>query len=372
MRPVEDGVSGYLGAVTRTLGVEEEFLLIDHDGFTTPRATEMLARCASPLPAGMTMQRELRNTQVELATGVCTDVTELRAQLTAGRQALAVTAAQMDVRVLASGTPVVGSAASRPSLEPRFARVDELFADLAVDYQACGCHVHVGVPDKDTAVAVVNHVARWLPALLALSVNSPFHNGQDTGYASWRIVQQSRFPGSGIPPWCPDFSRWQQEVARLVDCGVLVDERQTFWFARPSPYLPTVEFRIADTGATVDDAVLQALLCRALVNTALADLDHGTEAVPVQTGAAAVWTASRYGMDGPAVDPLLGKQMPATVMVTSLLDHVRDALDETGELAEVRRLLTDRCTGATRQRLLAAAGLDAVVRQLSLGGSHDC
>jgi carboxylate-amine ligase len=214
-------------------------------------------------------------------------------------------------------------------------------------------------------------VARWLPALLALSVNSPFHHGQDSGYESWRIVLQSRFPGAGIPPWCADFSRWQQEVARLVDCGVLVDERQTFWFARPSAHLPTVEFRIADTAAVVDDAVVQALLCRALVNTALAQLDHGTEAVPVQTAAAAVWTASRYGMDGPAVDPLLGKQMPATVMMAGLLDHVREALAETGDLAEVRRLLTDRCTGATRQRQLAAAGLDSVVRQLSLGGSHD-
>jgi len=91
----------------------------------------------------------------------------------------------------------------------------------------------------------------------------------------------------------------------------------------------------------------------------------------VQTGAAAVWTASRYGMDGPAVDPLLGKQLPATVMVAGLLDHVSAALEDTGELAEVRRLLTDRCTGATRQRLLAAAGLDTVIRQLSLGGSHD-
>jgi carboxylate-amine ligase len=357
--------------VTSTLGVEEEFLLIDHDGITTPQAAEVLARCVGPLPAGMIVQRELRDTQVEVATGVCTDVAELRAQLAVGRQALAMAAAELDVRVLASGTPVVGSAAPRPAMAPRFARVDELFADLAVDYQACGCHVHVGVPDKDTAVAVVNHVARWLPALLALAVNSPFHNGQDTGYESWRVVQQSRFPGSGIPPWCADFSRWQQEVARLVDCGVLVDERQTFWYARPSPHLPTVEIRIADTGATVDDAVLQALLCRALVDTALADLDHGTEAVPVQTAAAAVWTASRYGMDGPAVDPLLGKQMPASVMVTGLVDHVRHALEENDELAEVRRLLTDRCTAATRQRLLAAAGLDSVVRQLSLGGSHD-
>ncbi|MBB5897126.1 YbdK family carboxylate-amine ligase [Kutzneria kofuensis] len=354
-----------------TVGVEEEFLLIDRSGTTTPRAAEVLARCAGPLPAGMRVQRELRDTQVEVATGVCSDAAELRGQLAAGRRALAAAASATDVRVLATGTPVLGSAQPEKAVDPRFGRVDELYGDIASDYEACGCHVHVGVPDKDTAVAVVNHVARWLPTLLALSVNSPFYNGQDRGYESWRIVQQSRFPGSGIAPWCADHSRWQQEVSRLVDCGVLVDEKQTFWFARPSPRWPTVEFRVADTAATVDDAVLQALLCRALVNTALAQLDRGVEALPVQTAAAAVWTASRYGMDGPAVDPVLGKQVSASVMVALLLDHVRDALVDAGELDEVHRLLRDRCTGATRQRLLAAAGLSAVVRQLSLGGNDD-
>jgi carboxylate-amine ligase len=363
---------GYFGGVTSTIGVEEEFLLIDRAGITTPLAAEVLARCTGPLPAGMTVQRELRDTQVEVATGVCTSAADLRDQLAAGRRALARAATRVDARVLAAATPVVGSAPPEKAADPRFGRVDELYEDIAADYEACGCHVHVGVPDKDTAVAVVNHVGRWLPTLLALSVNSPFHNGQDRGYGSWRIVQQSRFPGSGIAPWCGDHARWQQEVSRLVDCGVLVDEKQTFWFARPSPRWPTVEFRVADTAATVDDAMLQALLCRALVNTALSQLDRGVEALPAQTAAAAVWTASRYGMDGPAVDPVLGKQIPASAMVASLVDHVRDALVDAGDLAEVHRLLRDRATGATRQRLLAAVGLAAVVRQLSLGGKDDC
>ncbi|WP_043715296.1 YbdK family carboxylate-amine ligase [Kutzneria sp. 744] len=354
-----------------TIGVEEEFLLVDRAGDTTPRAAEVVARCVAPLPDGMTVQRELRDTQVEVATGVCRDATELRDQLVAGRAALMAAASILDVRVLATGTPVMGSAQPEKSANPRFALVDELYAGIADDYEACGCHVHVGVPDRDTAVAVVNHVARWLPTLLALSVNSPFHNGLDHGYGSWRIVQQSRFPGSGIPPWCADHAQWQEEISRLVECGVLVDEKQTFWFARPSPRWPTVEFRIADTAATVDDAVLQALLCRALVTTVLAQLDRGVEALPAQTAAAAVWTASRYGMDGPAVDPVLGRQIPAPVMMTLLLDHVRDALVDAGELDEVHRLLRDRCSGATRQRLVAAAGLSAVVRRLSLGGGND-
>ena len=354
--------------VTTTVGVEEEFLLIDRTGATTPQAVEVQARCAGPLPAGMTVQRELRDTQLEIATGVCTSAAELRDQLTAGRRVLAAAAAETDVRVLAGGTPVLASAKPEWSNVPRFARIDDLFGDLTTDYEVCGGHVHVGVTDKETAVAVVNHVARWLPTLLALSVNSPFHHGIDRGYGSWRVVQQSRFPGSGIAPWCLDHAQWQQEIARLVDCGVLVDEKQTFWYARPSPRHPTVEFRIADTAATVDDAVLQALLSRALVATALAQLDRGVEGVPMPTAAAAVWAASRYGMDGPAVDPSVGKQVHAGAMATSLVAHVRDALTDSDDLDEVLSLLSDRRTGAERQR---AAGLMAAVKLLTLGDNVD-
>jgi carboxylate-amine ligase len=109
--------------------------------------------------------------------------------------------------------------------------------------------------------------------------------------------------------------------------------------------------------------VLQALLCRALVTTALAELDRGTEAVPIQTTAAAVWTAARYGMDGPAIEPLVGKQVPAGAMVTSLIAHARDALTDSGDLDEVLALLGERRTGAERQR---AAGLTAAVELLTL------
>jgi carboxylate-amine ligase len=154
----------------------------------------------------------------------------------------------------------------------------------------------------------------------------------------------------------------------MVDCGVLVDENQTFWFARPSPRLPTVEIRVADTAATVEDAVLQALLSRALVRTALADLDRGMAAqrLPTQVAAAAVWTASRYGMAGPAVDPLLSKQVPPKLMLAALLDHVHDALEDADDLTEVRALLRKRHTGAQRQRRAASNGLHAVIRLLTL------
>ncbi|WP_424186945.1 carboxylate-amine ligase [Actinokineospora sp. G85] len=358
-----------------TMGVEEEFLLVAaSSGATAAVAEEVFDRASgAELPVGASIQRELRDTQIEAATGVCSTSADLREQLLAGRRALAGAGRPDDVLVVPSGTPAVAA-----EVEPgapatkRFAVIDGLFAGVTRDYEACGLHVHVGVADPDTAVAVINHLARWLPTLLALSANSPFHQGRDTGYASWRNVQQARFPGFGLPPHVSDFDQFRAENARLVDCGALADVNQTFWFARPSNKWPTVEIRIADTAATVDDAILQALVTRALVRTALADLALGREAppLPAQVASAAVWSAARYGLDGPGVDLDQGKQVPATRLLADLVEHVRDALVDAGDRDEVEGLLRavhTRGAGASRQRQLAAAGgLPGVMRALSL------
>jgi carboxylate-amine ligase len=356
------------------MGVEEEFLLVDPaSGATVPLAEKAVARAsAADLPTGATVQRELRDTQVEAATGVCATAVELRAHLTVGRRAVAAAARDLGTAAVASASPVRGSGGAAPSSLPRFAAIDDMYGEVTRDYEACGCHVHVGVADRDTAVAVVNHLGRWLPTLLALSVNSPFHHERDTGYGSWRIVQQSRFPGSGLAPYFRDHAAFRAEVGRLVECGILADQAQTFWFARPSPRLPTVELRVADTASTVDDAVLQALLGRALIRTTLAELDRGREAepVPTQVAAAAVWSAARHGLAGPGVHLGLARRAPAINLVAALLDHVADSLAETGDLPEARALLDRlRCrgTGADRQRRVAAAGgLAAVVTELTL------
>ncbi|PPK71231.1 YbdK family carboxylate-amine ligase [Actinokineospora auranticolor] len=362
-----------VGTDARTMGVEEEFLLVEPaTGATVPAVARVLAEAAGrSLPSGAIVQRELRASQVETATGVCATAGELRSQLAALRQALAEVARRAGVVAVPMGTPpLTRDTTTDPIGGPRFARIDGAYAGVTRDYEACGLHVHVGVPDKDTAVAVVNHVNRWLPTLLALSVNSPLHGGRDTGYGSWRVVQQSRFPGSGLAPYAADHQAWQAEVARLVDYGVLADEDQSFWYARPAPRLPTVEFRIADTAATVDDALLQALLSRALVRTALADLERGREAaaIPPSDAQAAVWAASRYGPRGQAVD--LGNRVPASavVLLHGLLLHTRDALADTGDTDEVRALLSGQPrTGAQLQRDLAkVVGVAGVPRRMAL------
>jgi carboxylate-amine ligase len=205
------------------------------------------------------------------------------------------------------------------------------------------------LPDRETAVHVVNHLRPWLPTLLALGGNSPFDRGRDTGYASWRMMDQAAFPGSGVPPFFRTAAEHDVRVARLVDCGVLVDEAMTFWLARPSPRYPTVEVRVADTAATVDDAVLQAGLTRALVDTAR---EAGTAPEPDdQVLAAAVWSAARYGLSGPGVDPMTARRVPAVELVEALLEHVSDALgDDRDRIRSLVRGVSVNGTGAQRQR----------------------
>ncbi|WP_344320150.1 glutamate--cysteine ligase [Streptomyces macrosporus] len=348
-----DGTAGGL-----TMGVEEEFLLADPTtARTVPGAQAVLRRVRKDAATadGSGVKAEFLATQVESATAVCTTLEELRDRLTADRARLVDAAREEGLHLLSSGTAVVSDGRPPVAEGERFRRISEVFADVVDDYEVCGCHVHVGVPDRETAVAVVNRVRPWLPTLLALSANSPISHGRDHGYASWRMMEQRRFPTSGMPPRFADAASYDAEVERLVSYGTLIDDRMSFWLMRPSPWLPTVEFRVADAAATVDDAVLQAALGRALVRRALADLEAGLPEPELddRAAAAAVWAAARYGPAGDAVDPLTHVRKPAAELIDALLRHVRPALEETGDTETVRTLLAAvrrDGTGADRQR----------------------
>lgn len=344
-----------------TFGVEEEFLVVvPQTGAPVGRGPAVLAGVADGDPQ-LKVHPELLTAQIEATTGVCSTLGQLSEQLRSGRDRMARAAQAERLALITSGAPPLPGAPSPVSPGRRFARISDTYRAVITDYQACGCHVHVGVPDRETAVAVVNHLHRWLPSLLALSANSPFHLGADTGYASWRMVQQSRFPGSGIPPRFDSAADHDRQVARLVDCGVLVDEAMTFWLARPSPHLPTVELRVADAATTVGEALLQAALARALVRTAQRELDAGREAPESdeRLEQAAVWTAARHGLDGPGVDLVARRRVPAAELVHGMVRWVAPALEETRDLAAVRKLVAGllHCgTGARRQRAAASRG----------------
>lgn len=346
-----------------TLGVEEEFLIADPVRLEPVAAVPDILHSLSEQAVAADLKPELLASQVEAATGVCGSLAAVRAQLAQSRRVLAEAAAAHGAVVLSTGFAPESSdgVAHEVSAGERYRRVGDLYQAVATDYSACGCHVHVGIGDRDTAVAVVNHLRPWLPTLLALSANSPFAGGRDTGYASWRTVTQCRFPGFGVPPWFADLAAYEEALARRSDLGITVDSRMTFWCARPSEHVPTVEVRVADALATVDETVLQAGLVRALVVRAQMDLKAGREAPQGDpfVAEAAMWSAARYGLDGPAVDPVSERRVPADRLLDALLAHVEDALTETGDRDEVFDLVAavrSAGNGAQRQRGAAAAG----------------
>lgn len=372
------GVGGHAPGVS--LGVEEEFLLVDPgSGECVGHAEDVLER-AGPhrwRASGGSFHTELLGSQVEAVTGVCHDLAGLRAQLRYGRARLAEAARERGALLVAAGTPVLGGRPPPAARGERFAAIVSAYGDVVEDYQACGCHVHVGVPDREAAVAVVNHLRPWLPVLVALAANSPFDRGRPTRYAARRMMEMARFPGAGVPPWSASAADYDARVAALVESGALVDGAMTFWLARPSPRWPTVEVRAGDAAATADEAVLQAALVRGLVAAALADLAAGREAPRVdgQVCAAALWNAARHGLDGAMVDPVSHRAVPARRLLDGLVARAAPALEEAGDLDAVSRLVEGvrrAGTGAERQRRAARRGgpravVDMLVRQTESG-----
>ncbi|WP_367128487.1 glutamate--cysteine ligase [Saccharothrix sp. HUAS TT1] len=356
-QPPEAGMGG---EPNLTLGVEEEFLLVDaRTGEPAPHGAEVVESARSRF--GVDLDVELAAAQVETRTPVCHELADVRRQLHGLRLVAAETAHRLGHRLLAVGVPPVGRPEVETSGAERYHRMAEDYRLLAAEQSICGCHVHVGVPDPETAVRVCNHLRPWLPLLGAVTANSPFARGLDTGYASWRSVVWARWPGAGPPPYFESLAHYESTCDALLAAGVAHDRRMMYWDVRPSAHLPTVEVRVADVAATVDEAVLLAALVRALVATALADLRRGLDAPPVPTEVlrAAAWRSARDGITGQALDVLSGRLVPARLLLDRLLHRVRDQLSD-ADLDLVGSLLStlDREGGgaARQRRAFAEAG----------------
>ncbi|MFE2754547.1 glutamate--cysteine ligase [Actinosynnema sp. NPDC059335] len=351
-QPSEAAMGSLVGAAP-TLGVEEEFLLVDAlTGEPVPHGGEVVESVRSRF--GVALDVELAASQVEVQTPVCRDLADVRRQLHGLRLVAAEAAHRLGHRLLAVGAPPVGGPDVVISDRERYRALGEDYRLLAGEQSICGCHVHVAVPDPETAVQVCNHVRPWLPVLGTLTANSPFTRGRDTGYASWRSIVWSRWPTAGPPPYFESLAHYESTCDALLAAGAIRDRRMVYWDVRPSAHLPTVEVRVADVAATVDEAVLLAALVRALVVAALADLGRGLRATPVPTEVlrAACWRSARDGIGGQALDVLSGRLLPARLLLDRLLHHVHDHLDHAdGELVgQLVSTLDGNGGGAARQR----------------------
>jgi carboxylate-amine ligase len=277
------------------------------------------------------------------------------------RRALCTTAGDHGMHILAAGTmPLAGTRLQQITPEERYREIEQIHQQVSREMMACGMHVHVGMPDREEAVQVLNHVRAYLAPLLALSANSPFWDECDTGFASYRSILWGRWPSAALPQLFSSVEEYDAVGQMLIDSGAIVDLGQIYWDTRLSVANPTLEFRVADVCLTVDEAVLQAGLCRALVRTCRERVRCGVPppAVRNELLQAAKWRAARFGLEDQLFDPLHRVLLAPAKLFEHLLDDLRDALDAEGDTEQVRDLL-DRVlcdgSGARRQRAAFAA-----------------
>jgi YbdK family carboxylate-amine ligase len=335
-----------------TFGVEEEFHLVDPVTYRLTRSPA-LAQAVMRQESGPHLHAEITTTQVESATGVCTSLSQLRAELVTTRAEAAGAAARAGVRILAASTHPFDSWQQQDiTPAPRYRAMVERWAGLAQQQDICGCHVHVGVPDLGTAVAVMDRARPYLPVLLAMTGSSPFHDGVDTGHHSYRTMWWSRWPTTGPPEYFGSADRFHEVVAGMVTSGVIADSSHLYWDVRPSSHLPTLEFRLADVCTEVDDVVLHAALVRSLVRV-LADRTDPCPRPRPELLRAARWRAARHGLDDGLFDPVRGDLVPARVAVRRLLTELREDLrdhDEWDVVVDMVERLFERGTSSSRQR----------------------
>ncbi|MBV9025038.1 MAG: glutamate--cysteine ligase [Streptomycetaceae bacterium] len=340
-----------------TFGVEEEFLLVDRETRVPTPCVSMVLKSAGEV-LGDQVQAELFPTQVETCTRPVRTLQELRGELLRLRTAIAAAAAETGCLAVASGTAVVPAPGSfEVTGSSRYLRMAAEFGAVTDELGSgvCGCHVHVAVSCRDEAVRLGNHLRPWLPTVGALAANSPFRKGWDSGYASWRAMSWSQWPGVGPPPMLPDAAAYDALVDSLIAAGFMLDRGMIYWYARPSEHFPTLEVRVADVNADLDTVVLLAALVRGLTATLVGAVraDEPAPAIPDRLLQAAHWRAARDGLAGFGLDLAAGRPRPAVELVEALIERAAPGLEAAGDMDEVqalwRRVRLAR-GGAARQR----------------------
>lgn len=347
--------------MARTMGVEEEMLLVDvRNGRPRSVSGQLLVRAEGQPPpvAGLgvhgAVEGEFQQQQIETHTAPAADLDVLRAEVLRWRREAFAAARESGSSVAALGTsplPVSPIAAK----STRYAWMEDRYQRTAREHLTCGCHVHVSVESDEEGVAVLDRIRVWMPVLLALSANSPFWDGEDSGFASYRTQSLVRWPSWGPTDRFGSSEAYHRLVREMVMTSVILDEGMVYFDARLAQHYPTVEIRAADVCFTVDEAIVLAAICRGLVETAAQEWAAGTEAPDVPTAMLrlATWQAAREGLTGQLLDPFTGRPKPCWDVVDHLIEHIGPALEADGDLLTVQEglaRLREEGNGAIRQR----------------------
>lgn len=338
-----------------TIGVEEEYQIIN------PQTRELSSRVKQILPKaqkalGEEVQPEVQQSQIEIGTPVCRTLSDVRAELVRLRREVIAAAAKDGNQIAAAGThPFSHYEEQQVTPKERYEALIRDYQQLGREIVIFGCHVHVGISDREAAIRVMNRARVWLAPLLALAASSPFWLGSDTGYVSYRTEIWGRWPISGPPLIFESHAEYEKLVQALVATKSVEEATKIYWDARLSERFPTVEFRVMDVCMTVDEAVMVAGLVRALARTCYeqAMRDEPFPTARHEIIRAAHWRAARYGLEEDLIDVSAECAVPARELVEKFLAFVRPSLEEYGDWDEVSAIVREtmqRGTGATRQR----------------------
>ena len=353
-----------------TIGIEEEFQIVDGQGQLKSHIETLLAAAGGRF--GDQLKREMMQSVVEAGTKICADVSEARDEIATLRGSIAALLRPAGLRIASAGTHPFSHWQDQEVTEAeRYKILEEELQDVIRELLIFGLHVHVGIPDPELRIEVMNEARYFLPHLLAISTSSPFWLTRITGLKSYRQIIWQRFPRTGIPPEFSSYDEYENFVELLVKTKCIDDGRKIWWDLRPHATFPTIEFRVCDAATRVDEtlciaALIQAICAKLLV---LRARNQGFRRYAPSLIQENKWRAVRGGMDAKLID--FGKQteVPMRELAVELLEFVDDVVDALGSRREVEYLQTiiREGTSADRQlRAFAASGhLHAVVDHIA-------
>jgi glutamate---cysteine ligase / carboxylate-amine ligase len=353
-----------------TLGIEEEFQIVD------PKTRELRSYIQQILADGKMLLKEhvkaeMHQSVVELYTDVCRDTASARQQVIELRSQMAVLAAGEGLKIASAGThPFSHWIDQLITADERYATIVNDMQQIARVNLIFGLHVHVGIPDREEAIDIMNQARYFLPHIYALSVNSPFWLGQNTGLKAYRQMIFERFPRTGIPDAFESLSEYEDYVKLLVSTNCIDNAKKIWWDIRLHPFFDTIEFRICDAQSRVDDTIALAALMQAIVAKLqkLRRQNVTFRSYPRRLIDENRWRAARYGLDGKLIDFGRKCEVDERELLHEMLEFIADEADELGtqtELAHIEKIMRQG-TGADRQLVVweRTQDMKAVVDQI--------
>jgi glutamate---cysteine ligase / carboxylate-amine ligase len=336
-----------------TLGVEEEYMVIDPHSRELKSHDQKIVDIASQIMKDH-VKAEMHQAVVEVGTGICQNVEEARKDISRLRKYVSDVANGIGLEIGAAGThPFSHWSTQLITPNPRYDEIINEMQEAARSNLIFGLHVHVGIADKNTAIHIMNTVRYFLPHVYALSTNSPFWEGRNTGFKSFRTKVFDKFPRTGMPDYFNDWDDYKNYVNLLIKTNCIDNAKKIWWDVRVHPFFDTIEFRICDVPLLIQETIAITALLQAIV-VKLYKLRQKNMSFIIYNRALInenKWRASRYGLEGKLIDFGKQEEVPLQLLIPELLDFVDDVVDELGSreaLAYIPVMLKNG-TGADRQ-----------------------